>query len=359
MAVGIICEYNPFHNGHKYHIEKTKLLFPDEEIVLVLNGYFLQRGEISILSKEDKTKLALKFGVDLIVELPFYYGIHSADIFSYGAILILNKLKINKIVFGSESDDLEKLKKLALKENPVLIKKYLKQGLSYPKAIGKIKNIDTPNDLLGISYIKAINQINPKIIPYSIKRTSEFHDNKSNNKVISASNIRNKLLNQTNINNFVPSSILKYIKIISNEDLFPYLKYKILAEDNLNKYLLVNEGIDFKIKKEIYNSHSYSELITNLKSKRYTVTKLNRILTSILIGYEKEYFHINNLDYLKILGFSPKGQRYLKKLSIKTLINNKDSIIYKLELKSSSIYSLITKSDTLTFDLSNKPIKNH
>lgn len=357
MAVGLICEYNPFHYGHKYHIDETKKLFPNEEIVLVLNGYFLERGEISVLSKEDKTKIALDFGIDLVVELPFYYGIHSADIFAYGAILILNKLKVNKIVFGSELNDINRLKELALKEDSNLIKNYLKLGLSYPSVMGKINNIDAPNDLLGISYIKAINKINFKIIPYSIKRTSEFHDNKSNNKIISASNIRNKLLNKQSIKKYVPQIVLKNIKKISNENLFKYLKYKIITEENLDKYLLVDEGIDFKIKKEIDKSNNYQELVNNLKSKRYTISRIRRTLTCILVGYEKKYFKLNKLDYFKILGFNEKGQKYLQKLNLKKLINNKKSIIFKLELKASNIYSLITSDSTLKFDLSNKPIK--
>lgn len=352
MAVGIICEYNPFHNGHIYHINKTKELFPNEPIVLVLNGYFLERGEISVLDKENKVKLALKYGVNLVVELPFYYGIHSADNFAYGAINILNELKVDKIVFGSESNDINLLKKY-IDEDSLLIKSNLKKGQSYAKALNKIKQ---PNDILGICYLKAINKINPDILAYPIKRTNSYHDLGSNSSIISASNIRNKLINNENIDDYVPDT--SNIKNIDNEIIFDFLKYKIISDDNLDSYLLVTEGLHNKLKKVIEFSNSFVDLVNNLKSKRYTTTRIQRMLICILIGYKKEYYS-GELDYLKILGFDSIGQQYLSTVDLSKLLNNKASIIYQLELKSSKIYSLITNSNTIDFDLKNKPIKNH
>ena len=176
-AVGIICEYNPLHNGHIYHIEETKRKFPGKTIILVLNGYFLERGEVSILSKENKTKLALIYGVDLIVELPFIFGSQSADIFAEAAIKILGYLGCSYLVFGSESNNIEALEKVATIQNtPEYNKKVqelLATGINYPTALAKALEIDVnvfnPNDLLGISYLKAIKRNNLNIKPITIK----------------------------------------------------------------------------------------------------------------------------------------------------------------------------------------------
>ena len=162
--VGIICEYNPFHNGHLYHLNKVKELFPNEIITLVLIGNFVNRGDMSVINKWDKTKLALDYGVDLVVELPFMFATQSADIYAYGAISILDNLKCDYLVFGSESNDIDTLIKIA--DTKVDIKDLLKKGYNYPKAIDialkkKLNiSINTPNDLLGISYIKAIEKLN-------------------------------------------------------------------------------------------------------------------------------------------------------------------------------------------------------
>ncbi len=365
-SIGIICEYNPFHNGHKYHIEEAKKIDPEAIIILVLNGYFLERGEVSIISKEAKAKIALENGVDLVVTLPFFYGNQSADNFAYGAIKILNEFKINKLVFGSESNDLKKLKKIAKKEKSLSskIKLNLKKGLSYPKALGDSfkDELSTPNDLLGVAYIKAINKINKKIIPVTIKRTNSYHDIDSNNKIISASNIRNKINNKENVDKFMPKGVAKCIENISLNDLFPYLKYKILTDDSLDQYLTVDEGIHYKLLKEINNVNNIDELMTKIKSKRYTHNRLKRMLVHILIGLKKEDVkHYKELDYIQILGFNKKGQEYLNKLKNKNDITEKTknykSVLYKYEIKSASIYNFISKSNVLEFENNHKPIK--
>ena len=218
-AVGIICEYNPLHNGHIYHIEETKRKFPGKTIILVLNGYFLERGEVSILSKENKTKLALIYGVDLIVELPFIFGSQSADIFAEAAIKILGYLGCSYLVFGSESNNIEALEKVATIQNtPEYNKKVqelLATGINYPTALAKALEIDVnvfnPNDLLGISYLKAIKRNNLNIKPITIKRTSDYHSIEEESNIISASNIRNKLKKKESITNYVPRKTIKLI----------------------------------------------------------------------------------------------------------------------------------------------------
>jgi len=139
-AVGIIAEYNPFHNGHKYHIEKTKEMFPDRPIILVLNGYFLERGDVSVLKKEDKTKIALENGIDIVLELPFIYGSQSADTFADASICLLERLKVTDIVFGSETDNIKLLKKAAdiqinNKDYQTKVKNLIDKGINYPTAM--------------------------------------------------------------------------------------------------------------------------------------------------------------------------------------------------------------------------------
>ena len=363
-VIGIICEYNPFHNGHLYHINKIKEIYPDSIIILVLNGYFLERGEISIISKEDKTKIALQNNIDIVLELPFIYGTQSADTFAEYSIKILNNFNVSKIIFGSECNDIEKIKDIALKQLDQSyykqVKEYLNEGINYPTALAKALDIDfnfTPNDLLGISYTKAILKNNYNIEPITIKRTSNYLDTTSNDEIISASNIRMKLANNEDISKYIPN-IEDYIIKPNYKMLFNLIKYKINTDTHLNEYLDVDEGIEYRLKELINKSNSLDEFINLVKTKRYTYNKINRMLIHILLSLKKEDAK-NNLSYIKILGFNKKGQKYIN--SIKDIINipittNKDSIQYYFELQSSIIYDLINNTNTKDFELKNKPI---
>lgn len=369
-TIGIIAEYNPFHNGHIYHINKIKEQFPDSLIILVLNGYFTQRGTLSVLSKEDKTKIALENNIDIVLELPFIYGTQSSDIFAYNSVKLLNELKTEYLIFGSESNNIELLTKVAdIQLNDQFyqekVKKYLDEGLNYPTAMAKALNINedinNPNDLLGISYIKAIKQLNSKIIPLTIKRTNNYHDINSNSDIVSASNIRSKFNNNEDINNYLPQSVIQKLITINETELFDLLKFKILTDKDLSIYLDVDEGLEYRLLKFINQSKNIDEFITLIKTKRYTFNKINRMLTHILIGLTKGDNKKTTLDYIKILGFNSNGQNYLNK--IKKDINLpttsiKDSIIYKYELLASYVYMQITKIDTYSFDMKNIPIKH-
>ena len=366
--IGIIGEYNPFHNGHIYHINKIKEKYPDSLIILVLNGYFLQRGEISILTKEDKTNIALNHNIDIVIELPFVYGTQSADIFANTAIRLLNELKVNRIIFGSESNDIEKLTLIANtqlndKNYDKNVKEYLDKGYNYPTVMAKalkINNFDfLPNDLLGISYIKSILINRYDIQIETIQRTNDYKDIKSNNTIISASNIREKLNNNKNITKYLPNDSLNKIININNNKLFTLLKYKINTDKDLSIYLDVDEGIEYRLKKLINKSTNLDNFIYNIKTKRYTYNKINRMLIHILIGLTKKDNKIVSLDYLKIIGFNNDGQKYLNsiKKDITLSLNPNNSLLNEYELKSSLIYDLINNTNTYSFELSNKPIK--
>lgn len=356
MRIGIICEYNPFHNGHIYHIEKIKEKYPDSTIVLVVDSFFTERGDISVLDKRGKTEIALNNNIDLVVELPFCFATQSADIFAYGAISILNKLNVDLLIFGSESDNIDALKETALTEladdkYDNVVKDFLDEGVNYPTALSKALDIITgykitkPNDLLGISYIKALIVTNSKINPETIKRTNDYHDLKLTN-ISSATAIRRALSSKNDISNAVPKITKNYIRFIDEEMYFRFLKVKVLSDiDDLDIYQTVDEGIENRIRKFIYKSKSLDELILKIKTKRYTYNKITRMLTQILLGIKKDDNY--NLEYIRVLGFNNKGKKYLKEIKNKTNLEiltkyKKGFKLLEFESKITNIYNLIT-----------------
>lgn len=365
--IGIIAEYNPFHNGHIYQIKKVKEMYPDSLIVVVTSTSFCQRGDLSIINKWNKTKIALDNGVDLVVELPFVYSTQSADIFAKGALEILNNLKVDTLVFGSESNDIDKLTKLAekqLNQDNKLIKEYLKEGLNYPDALSKAINSDVkePNDLLAISYIKEILKNKYKIKPVSIKRTNKYHGETLDNDIVSATAIR-KNLDKKDLNIYLPKEEIKDLYKIDNDYLFKLLKYKIISDKNiLNTYQMVDEGIENKIKKVINESNNLEELIANIKSKRYTYNKIKRMLVHILTSFTKEEAKNIKVDYIRVLGFNKKARTYLNKIKkdiaipLITSYKNNNSEVLNIEYRITNIYSLIVKDNDLINRETREPI---
>ena len=367
--IGIIAEYNPFHNGHIYHINKIKELYPNSIIILVLNGYFLERGEISIESVKNKTLLALENNVDIVIELPFIFGSNSADIFSDASIELLHYLGVKKIVFGSESGDVNKLYDMANislnKDYDSKVKEYLKKGVNYPTALNLAlkTNISTPNDLLGLSYIKTILKHKYDIEAIAIKRTNDYHDIENNSNVVSASNIRNKIINNEDINKYVPTT--KYINKIDYDLYFKLLKYKIINDDNLDKYLTVDEGIDNRLKRIINECNNINDLINKTKSKRYTYNRINRMFIHILIGLTKNDKEkcLKN-EYIRLLGFNDKGKKYINSIKkdtnipIVSSLKNINSTIKDYDIKAYEIYNMLVDEDVLEFEKSNKIIQN-
>ncbi len=372
-SVGLIVEYNPFHNGHLYHLNKVKEMFPGYTIIVVMSVCFMQRGDVSIINKWDKTKIALEMGIDLVIELPFFFASQSADIFAYGAISILESLKVEAVVFGSENGDIEILKNIAALQNNdsyhQTVKTYLDEGINYPTAMAKAikKEIDTdissPNDLLGISYIKAINKLNSSIIPIAIKRTNDYHGSDTNHPISSATAIRESLRKGIDVRNNVPDIALKYLHNLHFiEDYFEYLKYKIISTPDLSIYQTVDEGIENRIKKAIINSNTLDELIMNIKTKRYTYNKIKRMLAHILCSFTKEEASkMNEIEYIRVLGFNQIGQKYLN--SIKKNINIPIitkyhfgvSLMLDIDYRTTNIYLLINNQKEL-IALENKPI---
>ena len=371
-SIGIIAEYNPFHNGHLYHIQKIKEKYKDYTLILVMAGNFTQRGDVSIIDKWKRKDIAINYGIDLVIELPFPFSTQSADFFAYGAVTILEKLKVEKIIFGSESNNIKDIELIAKTqiENELfdnLVGLYSKNGYNYPTALSKaledITNIkiDTPNDLLGISYIKEILKNNYNIQYETKKRTNNYHDKNSTDEIASATTIRNNLKNKIDIKKQVPELTYNNLNNLHFiDDYFNLIKYKIITEKDLSIYQTVDEGIDNLLKKEIVNCNNIDELINKIKSKRYTYNKISRMLIHILCNFTKEKANsFREITYIRILGFNKIGKEYLNKIKkdidipILSKINREKDKMLEYELETTLIYDLPYNEDLLKCEYRN------
>ena len=358
MKIGIIAEFNPLHNGHLYLINKIKDKYENASIILVLSGNYTQRGIPSIIDKWKKTELSLKLGIDLVVELPFPFSTQSADYFAYGATTLLNYLKVDKLIFGSESNDIKVLEKIvdAQKDDKfnTLVKLYCKSGYNYPTALSlsleELTNekVTTPNDLLGISYIKAIKENNYSIEVETIKRTNDYHEKELEKDISSATSIRKALKEGIDISNQVPKIELDYLNELHYiDDYFNIIKYKIITEEDLSIYQTVDKEIVKKLKKEILNSNNIDEFIKRIKTKRYTYNKISRMLLHILTNFTKEKAkEFNKISYIRVLGINNTGRNILNSIKkdievpiISKITKEKDPML-EYELEVDKIYYL-------------------
>lgn len=307
---GIVVEYNPFHNGHIRHIKQAKKLTKCDLLIAVTSGSFSQRGDISVIDKFDKTALALEYGVDLVVELPYIYTTQNAKVFGEKSLEILKVLGINNVVFGSETCNIEELKKYAeLNIDITKLKEIMSTGTSYPKAYGLLASALYPNDILAVSYLKAIKDSDIKAFP--IKRTSNFHDNKLK-KVCSASAIRNAIKNKEDYSIGTPAKIKN---AHFNEELYPYLRTLLFTHDkkDLQDIFLVSEGIEGLLIKNAFKYDKYEDFINASISRRYTKSRIQRIILNIILQIKKKDVDNNQeLNTIRVLGFNSKGQKFLR-----------------------------------------------
>ncbi|CAH2212864.1 nucleotidyltransferase [Tepidibacter aestuarii] len=395
-VLGLIVEYNPFHNGHMHHLLESKKKSGATHTVAIMSGHFLQRGEPALFDKWTRAKAAVESGVDLVIELPTLYATQSAEFFSHGAISTLNSTNsIDSICFGSEIGDIDILYQISqiLVDEPEEFKQHLKyhlnEGLLFPTARSKalfkyisnnkILNItenslyevlNSSNNILGIEYIKSIIKLKSSIKPYTIQRIkSEYNSTDINSSICSATAIRQSLKSNENLEdliNVVPNTTYKLMESQIDNNFNPVFDdyfYNILIgtilreEKNINKYFDVNEGIENKIINSIMNTSSLDELLMSVKSKRYTMTKIKRILTNILLSIKKEDVikakNTDNIPYIRILAFNDKGReiiRNIKKNSDVTIINKLSSVNIKDEnlklflnydIKSTNLYNIM------------------
>lgn len=356
MTIGIICEYNPFHYGHLLHLKKIKGMYKDANIILAMSGWITQRGDLSLIDKFSKTEIALEYGVDLVVEIPFKF-IQSADYFAKGAIKILNLLGCDKIVFGSESNNADDLKEMAQiqlnnSEYNNIIKNSINSKENYPTILSNAlfsltgKTINTPNDLLGLCYTREIIENNYNIDIVTIKRKNNYNSLKLEGKITSATSIREQLKKKKSIKKYIPHIVEKKLKnVIFLEDYFDFLKYKIITSD-ITDIQGIDTNLSNRIKKYITNSNNLEELINSVKSKKYTYNRIKRSLTFILLSITKDNFNNLELEYLRILGFNNNGKELLNKVKKSItipLITNYDKKYLSKDLNITTILSLNKK----------------
>lgn len=405
----IITEYNPLHSGHIYHINKTKELNRCDALICVMSGNFAQRGIPTIIDKWTRTKMALTSGVDLVIELPAIYSISSAEFFAFGAVSLLNNLGIvNDICFGSESGNINLLSLIGkiLCDEPAelktLLKNYLNKGEVYPAARSKafqqyfsqnleyaplykkISNeelnsaLNSSNNILGIEYCKSLSKLNSKIKPFTIKREgANYNTDALHHSYSSATSIRKYLKeneNITGLKDHLPENVFNIIKDLKikkyqftySEYMLPYLKHKALTDaDSLINLPDVSEGIDNKIIKSLCDLNSYEKILENIKSKRYTYTRINRILCQYFIGFDKYITNqIRTLQapYARILGFNSTGKKVLKELKKKSQIpvyvkipKYADNML-NLDIQATRAYSLLNKNIAYNSDYLTTPI---
>lgn len=365
-AIGIVVEYNPFHNGHLYHLNKAKELYPNHLVIAVMSGHFTQRGHPAIINKWARTQVALESGVDIVLELPYAFTCEHANLFAKGSIRTLANLGIEKLVFGSETNDIKRLTKLANIQvnNPEydrIVKDLLDQGLNFATACSKAlevvegSEVNVPNDILGLAYIKEIISSNFDIEPVCIKRTNDYHSEDLEDKIASATAVRKGLLEELDIKDFVP--IQTYQQLMNHplhftNDYFEMLKYKIdtSSTKELAAIHMVDEGLENRIKKAIDKSTTLDQFILEIKTKRYTYSRINRMLTHILVNYTKsDRSKVDDIEYSRILGINQSGRNYIKSIRddavypIITKQSELDSFQLDLEHKVSKVYNHTTK----------------
>lgn len=375
---GIITEYNPFHHGHLHHLKSAKKDTSCDGVICIMSGNFMQRGTPALLDKWSRAEIAVKNGVDLVIELPLIYSISSAEGFAHGACKILNQTSVVKnLYFGSEAGETSTLSKIAetLAYEPENFKLYLKRhldkGIPYHSARSlalqdvlkdsNIKDIiSNSNNILGIEYIKSLIKLNSDISPKTLQRVgSNYNDDKISSSYSSATSIRKLLKESGDLNSlkdFLPEHTFNYLCMLKNNDynftfedsIFNYLKYKLLTEgEKINNILDVSEGIDNKILKEITNSNNINELILNTKSKRYTYSRISRILLSFFIGLENyniKDIDTNYEDYIRPLAFNDNGRKIIKEIKKKNNIEIITKLPQKIENKKLELDILGTKA---------------
>ena len=382
--VGIIAEFNPFHNGHKYLIQKAKQITKVDIAICIISGNFTQLGNISIIDKFKRAKIAIENGADAIIELPTIYATASSQYFAFGAVNILNSLNcIDYLCFGSETANIDELSSIANKlianEKEIwkIIEEELKEGISFASArqnaissfltAQELTVSSLSNNILAIEYIKSLIKLKSSIIPIAIKRNEQEN-------ITSATSIRKMLHeNNNNVYNYLPYKENYFEKIMFNDNFYKIVQYNIVSKGkeyikNINE---VTEGLENKIYNAINISNNYDEFIHNIKSKRYQLSKIKRILIYILLDISKEDFlQLNNSTnaYIHILTINSNIKNSLlslinkkSKCKIFTSINDKilnsqSEIVKKslaLDIKASNIYSVLS-GNIINKDYTNK-----
>lgn len=402
--LGIISEYNPFHYGHLYHINESKKIINPDYTVAVMSGNFVERGDAAIIDKWSRAEMALNNGVDLVIELPLIYSISSAENFAMGSIKILDSLSMDTAIsFGSECGNINILNSIAQvlceepKEYLSILNHELDSGISFPKArehallmylndIRKFANVlSEPNNILGIEYLKAIQKQKAKLRATTIVRKgANYNDLDLKDKYSSASAIRHGLLNNIDIKPYIPESSYKILqdKISKNEIVYGLktfeqaiiYKLRTMSQEEIATLPDVTEGLENKIKKASDSCNNLADLTSMIKSKRYTMTRINRILLYALLNITKKDIEESYkvIPYIRVLGVNQNGKELLSKISKankkinivtspkKFLDTTKNKFLKNMlekDMFASNIYTLgYKKNPKANLDLTNKLI---
>lgn len=337
MNYGIVAEFNPFHNGHKYLIDTIKNN-SENTVTVVMSESFVQRGECACMSPYARTKMALKCGADLVLSLPVPYATASAERFALGGLSVLGGLGcVDALAFGSECDNAEMLKKcaevLVSNEFSVALEKYLNDGISFPaarqKAVEEISGkeiaeiLSSPNNILGVEYIKAINKLGLNMEINPILRKGVDHDSKeANGNFCSASAIRKMLENKKSFDAFLPEKSLNILKEeIKNQkapasysSLETAILYKLrsMKPEDFRELPDVSEGLEYRFSEAVKTALYIEDILEKVKTKRYTLSRLRRIIICAFLGIKKEDVSAH-VPFIRVLGFNENGAKILKK----------------------------------------------
>lgn len=381
-ACGIIVEYNPFHNGHYFHLHQSKQKTDSDIIIAVMSGNFLQRGEPALVSKWARTKMALANGADLVIELPYVFATQKAEIFAAGSISILSALDVDAVCFGSESGDIEAIQNTIsfLKANNETYNSYIKQfllkGNSYPKSASlafqklsgseNVLDLSSPNNILGYHYVKAILEQGSSVTPFTIQRKNAgYHDvSFADEKIASATSIRKALEKDKDVNfaaieQVIPEETLHILEDYYNQNnilhtweaYYPYLQYKILTatSEELNRIYEAEEGLENRLIHAAKNSTTFNHFMNTIKTKRYTWTRLQRLCVHVLNNIKKsdiEQFDLTQANYIRVLGMTSNGQYYLNQkkktigLPLISTVSQWEDPMLSIDIKAATTYAL-------------------
>ena len=369
-VIGIVCEFNPFHNGHKHLIDSVKT--DGDIVVCVMSGNFVQRGEPAIFPKEYRVKSALMNGVDIVLELPFVYATASAEIFASSAVKILNSFGCDKIAFGTENttiNQLENAVEILLSEDfDKKIKKYLESGISYPNARQMAYDeydcdcdISLPNNILAIEYLSAIKKNNCNITPITVNRKgADYNDDFAVDEFASATHIRNLINENEDFQRYVPQNAYEiYKEALDNDSYHNYEKFNISALSVLRslneikpEIANMSEGLENRIFSAIKTSSNLNEIYDKVKTKRFAHSRIRRAVLSAVMNVTDDDMKIS-VPYCRLLGFNVSVGTALgnlaKNCGIPFVVNYSDIVnlnsmyasrVFELENKSSDLYNL-------------------
>lgn len=361
---GLIAEFNPFHNGHKYILEEIKKYF--DAVIVIMSGSFVQRGDIAITDKHTRAAAALRNGADLVIELPVIYALNTAQKFAYGAVETLNKTGvIDALVFGSESgntDELIKAAKLLENESSEISKKIKKlnsSGISYPAAKSKAYSgligediLSKPNNILAIEYIRALMYTGSKISPYTIKRTNDFHSTVTEGNIVSATAVRQLISEEKNTDAFLPEPDFDVYSLNALDAAITY-HLRTVTPEQLAEINDVNEGLENRIISAASENFGFETICKAVKSKRYTMSRIRRIILSSFLGLTKDLCR-NAPTYIRVLGMNENGKSVLKEMKKKSTLplivktaDFKTDKIFKREIQASEAAALCRKKGAL------------